>query len=97
MWNASVWASDAFYLRPVPSIVTPVVIYARRHHHPELQKLLVENRGERSSAETARRNKLGLRWPGVPDSLSQTVIALIPAHMKPEYGTFNRQDDVGAV
>jgi hypothetical protein len=41
--------------------------FATMHHHLEFQKFLVENRGELSSAETARLNKLGLKWPGVPD------------------------------
>jgi hypothetical protein len=41
--------------------------FANDHHHHEFQKFLVENRGELSSAETARLSKLGLKWPGVPD------------------------------
>jgi len=41
--------------------------FATMHHHHEFQKFLVKNRGELSSAETERLNKLGLKWPGVPD------------------------------
>jgi hypothetical protein len=41
--------------------------FATMHHHHEFQKFLHEHRGELSSDELARLNKLGLMWPEVPD------------------------------